>query len=139
MSRSSVVAKRIVCVSFVRSPRSSNSSVWLLPPDLLARNLPLREQLRHKLLSRYRAHGLLGISGGADIFAGLGTAKRDPRPEHPGRNALREELVELGELVPVEVEGVRDALRAYLRFAAASRLEWAPHLGTEKRLFLTRP
>src|SRR5437867_939969 len=27
VSRSSVVAKRIVCVSFVRSPRSSNSSV----------------------------------------------------------------------------------------------------------------
>jgi hypothetical protein len=37
------------------------------------------------------------------------------------------------------VEAMRDALRAYLRFAGASRLEWAPHLGTEKRLFLTRP
>ena len=33
----------------------------------------------------------------------------------------------------------RDALRAYLRFAAADRLEWAPQLGTENRLFLTRP
>src|SRR5438270_2246267 len=220
----------------------------LLPPDLLARDLPLKEQLRHKLLSRYRAHGLLGV-GGADIFGGLGSAK--PSPEHPGRNALREELVERGELVPVEVEGVRgkrfvlredvalleappepppsvaflppfdplvwdrgllgslfgfdyvwelfvppakrrwgwyvlpisfrdrfvgriepridradarvqvldvwwedgfaprraegfveamrDALRAYLRFAGASRLDWAPHLRTEKRLFLTRP
>jgi uncharacterized protein YcaQ len=31
----------------------------LLPDDLLARSLPLREQLRHKLLSQYRAHGLL--------------------------------------------------------------------------------
>ena len=29
----------------------------LLPADLLARDLPLKEQLRHKLLSRYRAHG----------------------------------------------------------------------------------
>jgi uncharacterized protein YcaQ len=37
------------------------------------------------------------------------------------------------------VDAMRDALRAYLRFAAASRLEWAPHLRTEKRLFLTRP
>ena len=37
------------------------------------------------------------------------------------------------------VDAMRDALRAYLRFADASRLEWAPHLGTEKRLFLTRP
>ena len=221
----------------------------LLPADLLALDLPLREQLRHRLLSRYRAHGLLGVGGGGDIFGGLGTAK--PSPKHPGRTALREELVERGDLVPVEVEGVRgkrfvlreevellgaspelppsvaflppfdalvwdrgllaslfgfeyvwelflppakrrwgwyvlpilfrdrfvgriepridrtdgrvkvldvwwetgfaprraegfvdamrDALRAYLRFADATRLEWPPHLGTERRLFLTRP
>jgi uncharacterized protein YcaQ len=223
----------------------------LLPADLLAREVPLEEQLRYKLLSRYRAHGLLGISG-ADIFGGLGYAKADPRfPGYPGRHALWKRLVDLGELVPVEVEGVRgkrfvlagevalleappepppsvaflppfdaliwdrpllgslfgfdyvwelfvppekrrwgwyvlpilfrdrfvgriepridrdrasvevldvwwengspprrtegfvdamrDALRAYLRFADASRLEWAPHLGTEKRLFRTHP
>src|SRR5205823_8339234 len=223
----------------------------LLPAHLLRRSIPLREQLRHKLLSRYRAHGLLGL-GGADIFGGLGVAKPDrERPQHPGRTPLREELVADGELVPVEIEEVRgkrfvlkeevgllesppepppsvaflppfdplvwdrgllgslfdfdyvwelflppakrrwgwyvlpisfrdrfvgriepridradarvqvldvwwengfaprraegfadamrDALRAYLRFAGASRLEWAPHLRTEKRLFLTRP
>jgi uncharacterized protein len=80
----------------------------LLPRDVLERNVPLREQLRHKLRSRYRAHGLLGVGGGGDIFGGLGPAKPDPnRPDHPGRTALREELVEDGELVPVEVEGVR--------------------------------
>jgi uncharacterized protein len=224
----------------------------LLPADVIAHDLPLREQVRYKLLSRYRAHGLLGFGGGGDTFGGLGAAKPDPRwPESPGRSALRTELIELGELVPVEVEGLRgkrlviredaglletppepppsvaflppfdallwdrpflgslfdfdyvwelffppekrrwgwyvlpmvfrdrfvgriepridrddarvqvldvwwekgfaprraegfvdamrDALRAYLRFAAASRVEWAPHLGTEKRLFLTRP
>ena len=224
----------------------------LLSADLLARNIPLREQLRHKLLSRYRAHGLLGVGGGGDIFGGIGSAKPDPeRPEHPGRTALREELVALGELVPVEVEHVRgkrfvlkeevdlleappepppsvaflppfdplvwdrpllgslfdfdyvwelfvppakrrwgwyvlpllfrdrfvgrieprvdraggrvqvlglwwedgfaprrtegfvdamrDALRAYLRFGGATRLEWAPNLATEKRFFTTRP
>jgi uncharacterized protein YcaQ len=225
----------------------------LVPEDLLAPSLPLAEQLRHKLLSRYRAHGLLGIDGGGSgIFGGLGAAKPDPRwPDSPGRTALREELVESGELVVVSVEGVRskrfvvaedlallqappepppsvafvppfdplvwdrpllgslfgfdyvwelftppakrrwgwyvlpivfgdrfvgrieprieraesrvdildlwwedgfapsradgfvdamrDALRAYLRFAGATRLEWPPHLAAEKRLFLIRP
>ncbi|MEN3312980.1 MAG: uncharacterized protein V7645_2309, partial [Actinomycetota bacterium] len=80
----------------------------LLPADVLARKLPLQEQLRHKLLSRYRAHGLLGVGGGGDIFGGIGPAKPDARwPGYPGRNALREELLERGDLVSVEVEGVR--------------------------------
>jgi uncharacterized protein YcaQ len=222
----------------------------LLPAGVLAHEVPPRDQLRHRLLSRYRAHGLLGGGGGVGgVFNGLGPAK--PTAQHPGRHALRDELIECGELVPVDVEGVRgkrlvlredvalleappeplpsvallppfdplvwdrsllgslfdfdyvwelfvpparrrwgwyvlplmfrdrlvgriepkidratarvqmldvwweegfaprradgfvdamrDALRAYLRFAGASRLEWAPHLGTEKRLFPTRP
>jgi uncharacterized protein YcaQ len=80
----------------------------LVPAALLAREIPLRDQLRHKLLSRYRAHGLLGIGGGGDIFGGIGPAKPDPRwPEYPGRTELRDELVASGELVPVEVENVR--------------------------------
>jgi uncharacterized protein len=80
----------------------------LLPAKLLRRDVPLPEQLRHKLHSRYRAHGLLGIGGGGDIFGGLGPAKPNLRwPGHPGRTALREELVENGDLVPVEVEGMR--------------------------------
>jgi uncharacterized protein YcaQ len=37
------------------------------------------------------------------------------------------------------VDAMRAALRAYLQFAGASRVEWAPHLGTDRRLFLTRP
>jgi hypothetical protein len=37
------------------------------------------------------------------------------------------------------VDAMRDALRAYLRFAGAERLEWVAHLGPEKRLFLARP
>ncbi|HEY1369128.1 MAG TPA: crosslink repair DNA glycosylase YcaQ family protein [Gaiellaceae bacterium] len=223
----------------------------LLPADVLAHEPPLVDRLRHKLRSRYQAHGLLGI-GGPDIFGGIGPAKPDPRwPGLPGRTALREELVEQGEIVPVAVEGVtgkrfvirgdvellenppeptssvaflspfdpivwdrqflgslfgfeyvwelflppekrrwgwytlpivfgdrlvgrieprieqeegrvqvldvwwedgfapgradgfvdamRAALRAYLRFAGASRLEWASHLGRERRLFLARP
>jgi uncharacterized protein YcaQ len=224
----------------------------LLPRDVLEREVPVRDRLRHKMLSRYRAHGLLGASSGGDVFGGLGPAKPDPRwPELPGRTGLREQLVDDGELVPVEVEGVRgkrfvlrdevellaappappasvaflppfdalvwdrgllgslfgfdyvwelffppakrrfgwyvlpllfrdrfvgriepkidreggsvqvlglwweegfeprradgfvdamrSALRAYLRFAGARHLEWPPHLGKEKRLFLARP
>jgi uncharacterized protein YcaQ len=37
------------------------------------------------------------------------------------------------------IDAMRDALRAYLRFARADRLEWAAKLRTEKRLFRTRP
>jgi hypothetical protein len=37
------------------------------------------------------------------------------------------------------IEAMRAALRAYLGFAGASRLEWAPHLDREKRLYRTRP
>jgi uncharacterized protein YcaQ len=221
----------------------------LLPADVLAHEVPLREQLRHRMLSRYRAHGLLGVSGDGGIFMGLGPAQ--PSGDRPGRTPLREELIERGDLVPVKVDAVRgtrfvlredlplldappeppasvaflppfdplvwdrsllgslfgfdyvwelflppakrrwgwyvlpivfrdrfvgriepridrvgghvqvldvwweeafaprradgfvdamrDALRAYLRFAAVSRLEWPSHLGAEKRLFLSRP
>ncbi len=79
-----------------------------LPAEVLAHDLTLHEQLRHKMLSRYRAHGLVGASGqGEGIFEFLGPANPDPRyPGFPGRNALREELVELGELIAVDVDGV---------------------------------
>ena len=36
----------------------------LLPREVLERDVPLQDKLRHKLRSRFRAHGLLGIGGG---------------------------------------------------------------------------
>src|SRR5271170_7028479 len=77
----------------------------LLPAELLAREVPVREQLRHKLLSRYRAHGLLGAGGAGGTFDRI--ANPESAPGRPGRNELREELVELGALVPVDIENVR--------------------------------
>jgi uncharacterized protein len=71
----------------------------LLPAEVLAHEVPEREQLRHKLLSRYRAHGLLGAGGAGGTFARIA----DPQE----RKDLHRELVELGALVPVDVEGVR--------------------------------
>ena len=79
----------------------------LLPAKLLRQDVPMVEQMRHKLHSRFRVHGLLGVGGGGDIFGGIGPAKPDPRyPGHPGRTALREELVENGDIVAINVEGV---------------------------------
>jgi uncharacterized protein YcaQ len=71
----------------------------LLPADVLAREVPEREQIRHKLLSRYRAHGLLGPGGAGGTFARIANP--------PERNELRTELLDEGALVEVEVEGVR--------------------------------
>ena len=71
----------------------------LLPAELLAQEVPEREQLRHKQLSRHRAHGLLGAGGAGGTFARI--ADPDVRRE------LHKEICELGELVPVEIEGMR--------------------------------
>jgi uncharacterized protein len=82
----------------------------LFPAELLAdRSKSRTEQLRHKLLSRYRAHGMLGRSGGqAEIWLGLGPAAVDPNdPAHSTRAALRTELEEEGCIVPVAIEGIR--------------------------------
>jgi uncharacterized protein len=71
----------------------------LLPAEVLAHKVPEREQLRHKLLSRYRAHGLLGAGGAGGTFARIANP--------PERKALQKGLVERGALVPVDIEGVR--------------------------------
>jgi uncharacterized protein len=73
----------------------------LFPADLLAERRTEEEQRRHKLLSRYRAHGLLGASGGqSEVWLGTGPTAAD-------RYRRRDALVAEGELIPVDVEGLR--------------------------------
>lgn len=91
----------------------------LFPPELLAFEVPEREQLLHKLLSRFRAHGLLGTGGSGEIWFGTGPAKPNPqKPEELSRAQLRDQLIEDGAIVPVTVEGERG-----MRFVLAEELE----------------
>ena len=87
------------------SRREGNLRVYdlverLFPAELLAERHPESEQRRHRLLSRYRAGGLLGIGGQAELW--LGTARNVAE-----RTALREELIERGDIVPVTAEGFK--------------------------------
>src|SRR5205823_1493238 len=59
----------------------------LLPSELLAHEVPMREQLLHKLLSRYRAHGLLGAGGAGGTFARIGPPEFDAGAAGPQRAA----------------------------------------------------
>ncbi|HSS36874.1 MAG TPA: crosslink repair DNA glycosylase YcaQ family protein [Patescibacteria group bacterium] len=96
------------------SRRDGNRRVYdlverLFPGDLLTRREPERDQRRHKLLSRYRAHGLLGRSGSAELWLGTAPALKPagPNGEGPTRPQLLAELLEAGELTPVTVSGIR--------------------------------
>ena len=97
------------------SRREGNRRVYdlverLFPAELLAETRPRDEQRQHKLLSRFRAHGLLGTSGQAELWYGLGGGAERPR--------LRGELLAAGAIVPVEVDGLRGT-----RFVVASDLD----------------
>ena len=104
----------------------------LFPAELLERDVPFRERFRHKLLSRYRAHGLLGNTGSAEIW--LGTSPRvDGRPGMDGgltrgaagRRELHAELVADGTLMQVTIEGIRGP--RYMASADVPRLRQAEH------------
>ena len=71
----------------------------LLPAEVLTQEVPEHEQRLHKLLSRHRAHGLLGAGGAG------GTFDRIAPPQD--RKELHRELIEAGAIVPVDVEGMR--------------------------------
>jgi uncharacterized protein len=72
----------------------------LFPPEVLADRRSEEEQQRHRLLARYRAHGLLGASGNQELWVG-GTGYAHDRA------ARRAVLVEAGRLLPVQVDGLR--------------------------------
>jgi uncharacterized protein len=81
----------------------------LVPAELLAIRPSERDQRRHKLLSRYRAHGLLGAGGSGELWIGTGKARR-MASDLPGaivRAEMLDELVADGDLLPVAVDGVR--------------------------------
>jgi uncharacterized protein YcaQ len=89
----------------------------LLPAELLAETRPEREQRRHRLFSRFRAHGMLGRTGSAEIW--MSTAPGVSKAGGPGftRQELHQELVDDGCLAPIQVEGVRGE-----RFVVATEL-----------------
>jgi uncharacterized protein YcaQ len=81
----------------------------LMPPELLALRPSEHDQRRHKLLSRYRAHGLLGATGSGELWLGTGKGRRgsDDTPATIVRSELRDEFVADGDLIPVAVDGLR--------------------------------
>ena len=100
----------------------------LFPEALLAERHPERDQRRHKLLSRYRAHGLLGRAGSAELWLGTAPGIRKPdHPEWPTRGELLDELIEAGSLVPVTVDGVRG--ERYVLSEEVALLETAARAG----------
>ncbi len=70
----------------------------LFPAEVLARRVSPAEAARHRLISRFRAHGLLAASMQAEINVGTGTAA--------DRKRSIEALVAEGTLIPVAVESL---------------------------------
>ena len=92
----------------------------LYPADVLAERPTIHDQFRHRLLSRYRAHGLLGTSGSSELWLGsvpwIEVGMEGGLPlKIAARRLLHAELVEAGELVPVQVDGLKG-----LRYVVAS-------------------
>ena len=102
----------------------------LFPADLLGRQVPTEEQLRHKLLSRHRGNGLLGATGDYTLWMGMGKA--------PERRRVHDELVESGAITAVAVQGMRGdrfvvSAELPLLEAAELEVESEARLGTPPR------
>ena len=72
----------------------------LVPAKLLATHATEAEQMRHRLLSRHRGVGLMGVGGAGELVLGTGKA--------PERARTTAALVDDGTLIPVAVEGFRE-------------------------------
>jgi uncharacterized protein YcaQ len=73
----------------------------LVPAGLLATHATEAEQMRHRLLSRHRGVGLMAVGGAGELV--LGTGKAEDRARTTAA------LVDEGTLLPVAVEGFREA------------------------------
>ncbi len=71
----------------------------LFPAELLAQRVSRAQSLKHRLLSRHRAVGLMAVGGGGDLITGTGSAT--------DRALITAELIAEGTLLPVEVDGMR--------------------------------
>ncbi len=83
-----------------RSRRYYDLIERLVPAGLLATHATEAEQMRHRLLSRHRGVGLMGVGGAGELVLGTGKA--------PERARTTAALVGDGTLVPVAVEGFRE-------------------------------
>jgi hypothetical protein len=72
----------------------------LVPADLLAQPADVQDQHRHRLLARHRGVGLMAVGGSGELVAGTGKAA--------DRARMTAELVDAGNLIPVQVEGFRE-------------------------------
>lgn len=72
----------------------------LVPAEMLDRHAPEADQLRHRLLSRHRGVGLMGVGGAGELVMGTGKA--------PERARTTAALVEEGALIPAAVEGFHE-------------------------------
>lgn len=71
----------------------------LVPDELMKRHEGQEEGMLHRLVTRFRATGLTSPAANAEVMLTTGKA--------PERARLTAELVERGELIPVEIEGVK--------------------------------
>jgi uncharacterized protein YcaQ len=84
----------------------------LFPAAVLSQHPRPRDQYRHKLLSRFRAHGLLGSAGSQELWLGSFPYREQGTEDGialrtAGRRQLHAQLLEEGALVAVEVPGLR--------------------------------